>query len=96
MIVERLAVQRSGRRQAGIAILRRCICGDQIRCNGLFDGALREDFAHLLLPLPNILLQLPAELGLIDLVGRLGHLGPRALTNAQQFHAGHDRAYLLH
>jgi len=28
--VERLAVQRSGRRQAGAAILRRCLCGDEI------------------------------------------------------------------
>jgi hypothetical protein len=36
--VERFAVQRSGRRQAGAAILRRCVCGDQIRCNGLFDS----------------------------------------------------------
>ena len=33
--VERLAGQRSGRRQAGAAMLRRCLCGDQI-CNGLF------------------------------------------------------------
>ncbi len=38
--VERFAVQRSGRRQAGAAILRRCPCGDQIRCNALFDSAL--------------------------------------------------------
>jgi len=28
---ERLAIQRSGRRQAGTLILRRCLCGDQIR-----------------------------------------------------------------
>jgi hypothetical protein len=35
MSAERLAVQRSGRRQAGAAILRRCLCGDQIRCNGI-------------------------------------------------------------
>ena len=27
---ERFAVQRSGRRQAGAVILRRCLCGDQI------------------------------------------------------------------
>ena len=48
--VERSAVQRSGRRQAGAAILRRCLCGDQIRCNGMFDGRMRlaeHDLAHL-------------------------------------------------
>ena len=50
MSAERLAVQRSGRRQAGAAILRRCLCGDQIRCNGMFDGRMRlaeHDLAHL-------------------------------------------------
>ncbi len=36
-----LAVQRSGRRQAGSSILRRCPCGDQIRCNG--SGQLNVD-----------------------------------------------------
>ena len=36
--VERLAVQRCGRRQAGGTILRRCHCGDHICCNGMFDG----------------------------------------------------------
>jgi len=41
---ERFAVQRSGRRQAGAAILRRCLCGDQIRCNGLFDSATGTTF----------------------------------------------------
>ena len=33
--VQRLAVQRCGRRQAGAAILRRHFCGDHIRCNVL-------------------------------------------------------------
>jgi len=32
--IRRLAVQRCGRRQAGATILRRCPCGDHIRCNG--------------------------------------------------------------
>jgi len=36
----RLAVQRSGRRQADAAILRLCLCGDQIRRNGLFGSTL--------------------------------------------------------
>jgi len=35
VLVQRLAVQRSGRRQAGTAILRRRLCGE--RCNGLLD-----------------------------------------------------------
>ena len=39
---ERLAVQRSGRRHPGAAILRRRLCGDQIRCNGLFDSRRRR------------------------------------------------------
>ncbi len=37
---QRSAVQRSGRRQAGAAILGQCPCGDQIRCNGGFGGVL--------------------------------------------------------
>jgi hypothetical protein len=44
-IVQRLAVQRCGRRQAGATILRRCLCGDHIRCNGLFDGSPTEGSA---------------------------------------------------
>ena len=50
MSVERFAVQRSGRRQAGAAILRRCLCGDQIRCDAMFDGRMglaEHDRAHL-------------------------------------------------
>jgi hypothetical protein len=45
---ERLAVQRCGRRRAGTAILRRCPCGDHIRCNGLLGGV--EENARFVCP----------------------------------------------
>jgi hypothetical protein len=45
--VERLAVQRSGRRQAGAAILRRCLCGDQISATPWFGGPPRGSAAIL-------------------------------------------------
>ena len=41
-LVQRFAVQRSGRRQAGAAILRRCLCGDQVRCNGIMEAQRAE------------------------------------------------------
>jgi len=34
--VQRLAVQRRGRRQAGSSMLHQCRCGVPVRCNGLF------------------------------------------------------------
>src|SRR5450631_2668725 len=36
--VERLAVQRRGRRTSGSLMLLQFPCGDCVRCNGLFDG----------------------------------------------------------
>ena len=50
--VERLAVQRSGRRQADAAILRLCLCGDQIRFNGLFASSMDSGPAALSLQHP--------------------------------------------
>ncbi len=38
MSVERLAVQRRGRRTSGSLMLLQFPCGDCVRCNGLFDG----------------------------------------------------------
>ena len=36
--VERLAVQRRARRTSGSLMLLQFLCGDCVRCNGLFDG----------------------------------------------------------
>jgi hypothetical protein len=38
MIVERLAVQRRGRRRTGSSMLHQCPGGVPVRCNGLLDG----------------------------------------------------------
>ena len=44
--VERLAVQRRGRRRASFSMLHQCPCGVPVRCNGLFDnGTLPQRFA---------------------------------------------------
>jgi hypothetical protein len=38
-LVERFAVQRRGRRTSGSLMLLQFLCGDCVRCNGLFDGS---------------------------------------------------------
>ena len=38
MSVERFAVQRRGRRTSGSLMLLQFLCGDCVRCNGMFDG----------------------------------------------------------
>ena len=43
LAVQRRAAQRSGRRRADVAILRRFFCGDQVRCNGMSAYILASD-----------------------------------------------------
>ena len=43
LTVERLAVQRRGRRTSGSSMLLRFHCGGIVRCNGLFDGTFPRD-----------------------------------------------------
>ena len=46
-LVERLAVQRRGRRTSGSLMLLQFPCGDCVRCNGLFDGSSLSDDLYL-------------------------------------------------
>ena len=43
LTVERLAVQRRGRRTSGSLMLLQFPCGDCVRCNGLFGGTFPRD-----------------------------------------------------